>query len=176
MKSANRRQQGGFSLTEVLVALAVVGLVIGVVVWLLGFGTSSTGRLSSQLGLHQASRKVLVRLLEELQEGIEVITPPPGATLSFSVIRDKVSLIRWFYLRPQTGKPGSYELWRYVHDGSLPDAKRQELLLGNIRRLTFTSQSEGSLLINLVLADDGQQYGFLTTVRLRNLASAEELW
>ena len=72
--------------------------------------------------------------------------------------------------------PGSCELWRYVHDPSLPEAQREELILQDVRRLTFTCQSEGAAQVNLLLARDGQEFALLTLVRLRNLATVEELW
>jgi len=107
---------------------------------------------------------------------MEVISPPPGTTISYTLIRDKLSLVRWFYQVPQAGQKDTYELWRYIHDKKINASARAELLLQNIRRLTFTCRSEGALQINLTLSEEDREYSILTTVRLRNLASAEELW
>ena len=165
-----------FTLIEMLICLALFGVLVGSIAYLFGQGGRTTSQLSSQLALQQGSRKAVVRLLRGLQESMEVLTPTPGCTLSYSVVRDKVALIGWYYQVAQDGAPGSFELWRYTKDPRQPSGGKNELLLNNVRRLTFTSRSEGSLLINLTLADSGREYGILTCVRLRNLPSAEELW
>jgi hypothetical protein len=174
------RRSRAFSLVEVVIALGLISLLIGVVVWILSFGGRSTSRLTPQLALQQASRKAVVRFLREVQEGMEVVTPRPGSTLSYALVRDKLSQVRWFYQLPQrTPNPRErlFELWRYVDDQTITDPeKRKELMLSNVKRLTFTSRGEGALQVNLLLAEGEQEYAMLTTVRLRNIASAEEIW
>jgi len=159
-----------------LIGLALFGLILGIIVWLLGHGSRSGQRLSTQMAVHQASRKALVRFLQELQEGIEVIRPTPGTTLSYALVRDKYSCVRWFRQVPRPGSGGLYDLRRYADDLALPMDRRDELLLSDVKRLTFTARSEGALQINIVLAEKDRDYALLTTVRLRNLPSAEELW
>jgi hypothetical protein len=164
------------SLAEVVVVLGLLSLLIGGAVWLFFFGGSTAQRLTPQLSLQQKSRIAVVRLLREIQEGMEVLSPTPGLTLSYALISDKLALVRWYFLLKSQNDPGQFELWRYVDDRTLPPGQRRVLLLTNIRRLTFTCQSEGALQINLALAEENSQYSILTTVRLRNLPSAEELW
>ena len=166
-----------FSIAEAIIAVAVLAMMIGCIVWILGFGTRSTGRLTPQLSLQQASRKAIVRFLREVQEGMEVLSPRPGSTLSYALVRDKVSQVRWFYQLPMAGsRDNLLELWRYVDDPDVPMAQRKELMLTHVKRLTFTSRGEGALQVNLLLAEGDQEYAMLTTVRLRNIASAEEIW
>lgn len=167
----------GVSVPELLVAAAILALLAGAAIRGLAFGTRSTGRLTPQLALKQNSRKAIVRFLRELQEGMEVVSPAPGRTLSHAIVRDKVSRARWFYqvahvMNVQT----RHELWRHVDDTSLPKERRAELLLTDVKRLAFTSRGEGSLQVNLTLAEGESEYTLLTTVRLRNIASAEEVW
>ena len=166
----------GFTLVEVIIGVILFALLVASVMWVFVYGGRSTGRLSSQLSLQQSSRKAIVRFLRELQEGMEVLSPSPGSTLSYALIRDKVSLVRWFYLIPASGTPGVFELRRYVKDPKLSEEKRTEIFLQNVKRLTFTCRSEGALQIHLVMKEDDQEYALLTSVRLRNLASAETLW
>ena len=163
-----------FTVVEIIVALAVFGLLCGTILWLLGFGSRSSQGLAARMSLQQASRKALVRLLREVQEGMEVLSPRPGTTLAHALVRDKVSQVRWFVQHPI--EDGTFELWRYVGDPGLPTGKRGELLLGNVKRLRFTCTSEGALQVNLTLSEQGQESSLLTTIRLRNLPSAEMLW
>jgi hypothetical protein len=155
---------------EVLVAATLLSVVLGVLYAFLSSGRRSVESISAHAALRKPSRRAIARLLTELQEGKEVVTPPPGRTRAMAVIRDKESVARWFVQHPQRGGPeGVFELWRYSAD-------RTELLLTGIRRMRFTCQSEGALSINLVLTEDGREASFVTTVRLRNIAAAESIW
>ena len=164
----------GFTLVEGLVAVWVALLVIGTAVGLLTQGNWIAAHLTPQLSMEQNSRKALVRLLAELQEGMEVVNPRPGSTATFAVVRDRVSRMRMYY--QVSAGDGTSELWRTVDDPDLPPAARKERLLPSIKRLTFSSRSEGALQVNLVLTEGGQEYALLTAVRLRNIAAAEEVW
>lgn len=171
--SSNRR---GFSLPEVLIALAMMGVLIALLVWLTSFGTQATGRLTPRLALHQTARKAMARFLADLQEGMEVITPRPGVTSTFAVVRDKLSVLRWYYLVPSPNGGPLFDLRVMRKDPALPAPERDTLVLTNVKRLALTSRTEGAIQLNLELSADGQDYPLLTTVRLRNIASAEELW
>ena len=112
----------------------------------------------------------------EVQEGMEVLQPAPGSTQAWALVRDRASRVRWFYQKRQGGTTDRTELWRVIDDPSRPLAQRHEMLLRDIRRLTFTCRTEGALQMNVLLAEADREYALLTTVRLRNLAAAEELW
>lgn len=166
-----------FTIVEAIVALAIFGLLLGMAAYLFGFAGRAVQRLTPKMSLQQAGRKAIARMLIEIQEGIEVLSPRPGLTLSYAILRDKRSTLCWFFQCPQPQAPaGTYTLWVYTDDQSLPPEQRQRILLTNIRRLTFTSRSEGALQINLALTEEGHEYSILTTVRLRNIAFAEEIW
>ena len=159
-----------FTIAEVLISVALLAMLIGSAVWLFAYGGRATSRLSPRLAAQQSARKMVVRLLRELQEGMEVLTPAPGMTLPYAVIADKEGNLKWFY---QSADGPPHRLFRFVND---PAPGQTELLLSNVKRLTFTSTSEGALTVNLLLEEEGQESAMLTTVRLRNIAAAEELW
>lgn len=164
------------TLVEVLLALALLGVVLGIIAQASGFATRSTGILAPKLALQQASRKAVVRLLTELREGMLVVKPAPGSTLPYAVVKDKVGQLRWYHLVGQPGAPAGQELWCHVDDPNVPRAQRRHKLLGGIRRLAFTSRSEGALEVNLVLGEGTQEHALMTTVRLQNLAAGEKIW
>lgn len=60
-----------------------------------------------------------------------------------------------------------------VDDRTLPVAQRTELITRGLKRLTFTTQSEGALQINMVFRDGDQDAPLLTTIRVRNIAAAD---
>lgn len=166
----------GFSIVEVLIALAVLGLVIGLVGWLFSFGARATQRLTPQLALQQAGRIAIVRLLREIHEGMEVLAPAPGCTLSYAIVVNKLGQVQWLHQKPQPNAPGRHELWMMTDAPGVPAADRTMKIVSDLKRLTFTSRSEGALQVNLALAEGDAEYPLLTTVRLRNLPSAEEVW
>ncbi len=155
-------------MAEVLVAIALFAILIGSAVWLFAYGGRATARLQPKLAAQQGARKAVVRLIRELQEGMEVLTPPPGMTLPYAVIVDKEANVKCFYQSADGG------LFRFVNDPK-PSGTTERMLSG-VKRLTFTCQSEGALTINALLAEEEQESAILTTVRLRNIAAAEELW
>jgi hypothetical protein len=170
-------RRSAFSIAEALIAMAVLGTLIGAAVWFFGFAGRTVKRLTPQLGAQQGGRRAVARLLRELQEGMEVLSPSPGQTLAYAVIADKLAQVRWFFLKPQAGSnPPLFELWRRFDGTPPPGEIPKEKLLTNVKRLTFTSSSEGAVQINLLMAEDTAEYSLLTTIRMRNIASSEELW
>jgi hypothetical protein len=170
------RRSHGVTLAEALIALAVGLAVLAIAFGLFRYGRFALARIGPRSTVQQNARRALVRTLRELQQGMEVVSPRPGSTLTYAVVRDQRSLLRWYYQLPQALRPGTYELWRFVDDDALAPARRHERLLSDVRRLTFTCRSEGAVQLHLVLEEEGQEQALLTTIRLRNLASAEELW
>jgi hypothetical protein len=177
--SPGGRRPAGTTLVEMLIVVALFSLVMCVLFWLFGFGGQATRRITPKLSVQATGRKAVARFLQDLQEGMDVITPKPGSTLAYAVVRDKVAALRWYYLvqkgQDETGMP-LYQLWSYTNDPSLPKDRRYQQVLDSVMSISFTSRSEGALQINLLLSLDGIDYALLTTVRLRNLASAEMLW
>ena len=168
------RRARGVGLVEVLIGLALVGILLAVVIGAVIYGGRASARLTPQLSLQQASRKAIVRLIRGLQESMEVAMPRPGCTLPYAIVRDQVSRAQWYYQVPRPD--GTRQLWRWVDDAGLAPDKRAELLISGVKRLTFTARSEGALQVNLLLGEGDHEYAMLTTVRLRNIASAEEVW
>jgi len=179
------RGSRGFSLVEIIVGSLIFSVLLGLAVSYLGFGRRTEKRITSRLGAQQTTRKALVRFLRELQECMEVLSPKPGSTLSYALVRDQINLVRWYFQVPDPASDPTdptYQVWRFVDDPELAPDQRQIMLLSGVRRLTFTSRSEGALQLNLTVTDassDGDRdhdFATLLTVRLRNLPAAEEVW
>lgn len=178
-ESRIRPRPTGYTLVEVLLVVGIFVVVLALVVGYFGFGRRSEQRLTARMGAQQATRKALVRFVQELQESVEVLSPRPGSTLSYALVRDQVNAVRWYYQVRTPGSPDSaptFEVWRFATDTTLPGPQRRVKLLGGVKRLTFTARSEGGLRLNLVTTEDGQDHATLLSVRLRNIAVAEEVW
>lgn len=159
-----------------MVGLGLACALLGSMFYVMSYAMRSTAKLAPKLAGQQATRKAVVRFLRELQESMEVVSPRAGSTLAYSVVRDRIAVLRWYFLVQQPNSPDLFELRVYKHDSALPTGQREELLVQNVRRLAFTARTEGALQVNLLVGEEGMETSILTTVRLRNIASAEELW
>ena len=165
-----------FSIVEISIGAGLLAVLMGVLVMMLIHGGRSSARTGVQYALQQQSRTAMAHFLQELQEGMEVVQPTPGCTLPQAVIRDAVSCARWYYLVKQPDEPGSFELWRYADDPDMDPARRKERLLRGVKRLTFTAHGESAVQINLVVREGTEELPLLTTVRMRNIAAADDGW
>ena len=172
----SRRPRKGFTTVEIMIVLILAVGLIAAGIYLLIYGAKALQRTSDNLAAQQAGRAAVARMVQEIQQCIEVITPLPGATMPYALVRDQVSCARWYYQRPQKGAPGLYELYRLVDDKTLAVEKRTELMMRGLKRLTFTSRSEGALQINMLFRENDADVPLLTTIRLRNIAAADEAW
>jgi hypothetical protein len=166
------------TLVEILLGAGLLLAMITGLWWFFSYGRHATDRVGSQVGAQQEARRAMVMLMREIREGMEVLTPKPGATLSWALIRDKLSCPRMFYqiARQEPSGRTVYDLWRFVDDPAVPAEQRRQKLIEGLRRLTFTSRGEGALQLHIVVGEGDAEQAFLTPVRLRNLAAAEELF
>lgn len=167
---------------ELLIAVCVAVLVLGAGYMLVRAARVSTeASLGPAMGLQMQSRKALVELIRELQESIEVVRPPPGATLTYVLARDKLNRILVVYLtknEEQSSRAGRplFDMWlcRYDHGERAP-AANQRLLLGSLERAAFTALSSGVVQVHLDLFEQGKTLPFLTAVRSRNIQTEADL-
>jgi hypothetical protein len=98
-----------------------------------------------------------------------VVQPPPGHSYPHAIVRDRINRLAFFHLVP--GKvAGEHDLRRTLAG---PKGSRTDTLLGGVRRLTFTADSDAALMIHLTLGDGERSYAFHTQIRLRNRDAAE---
>jgi hypothetical protein len=173
-------KRSAFSALEILIA-AVIGVVCLSVAYMFlrSARVSTESTLGPQMGLQQAARKALVEMIKEVQESIEIVRPPAGATLTYFIARDKLDQILTVYLVKEpnaSAKAGRdiHDLMAYRHDYGATPPKADKILSG-IERAAFTSLSSGLLQIHFELHENGKTYPLLTTVRCRNILPEGEL-
>jgi len=89
----------GVTMVEIMIATTIFTVIMSVA--LVGFRTftgKASESLSKRLVLQMEARKGIVNLYRYLQEGIEVVSPPPGTTMPYLVFKDCVNNIRMVYL------------------------------------------------------------------------------
>ncbi|MBI4859694.1 MAG: hypothetical protein HY815_05450 [Candidatus Riflebacteria bacterium] len=153
-----------FSLIEVILGSLILAVVFYAIITFLRQGSRMEDQMSTLLGFQSDAQRALSNFLQDLQEGITVVQPPPGHTLPHAVVRDKLNRLAFYSLVP-AGRPGEYRLRR---DLASPQNVDTKILLGGLTRVTFTALSDSALQIHLTLGSGDRRYSFHTQVRLRN--------
>ncbi len=65
----------------------------------ISYSSASAQRVSQRLYLQMEARIAILDLYSRIQEGIELILPAPGSTLSYLALRDLHSNIHVIYLK-----------------------------------------------------------------------------
>lgn len=169
----------GFSLIEVLISLTLLGLVLGGAFRLFAFFTGpKVANISARLQLQMETRRALVNLYSEAQEGIEVLKPDPGATLPYLVLRDLVNNLHFIFLKKDavlTEKVGSdiFRLYSVVYDVTKAQSSQAHELLSGLSSMNFTSHGFGAFLVTGTLREGEMKYSFINMIRLKNVSTDE---
>ncbi len=179
MPSAPRRRT--LTMVELMIALAIFSTAMGLVIMAFQtFRGRPSENLSKRLILQTEARKGLVNLYRYLQEGIEVVAPPPGTTMPYLVFKDAVNDLRMVYLEKdprlsQEEERTIYKAMTVVRDPleTAPDSPKT--LMQNVLKLNFTPYSRGSVLISAQLRGGKGDFSLLNFVRLQNTGAEEDL-
>lgn len=177
------RSRRGVTVVEVVIAAVLFCLVAILVFQLLSAFVSdrrtSAARLTGASFLRQDLRLALQKLLERIEQGIEVIEPPPGASASELVFQDVLNE----RVRLRVDPRGT--LVSLAEAG--PGVEREETTARTIttaggdrfapalpvrvphcKRAAFTALGPTLVGIELTLVDAGQSVTLFTTARLAN--------
>lgn len=184
-RSALRR---AFTLVEIIVAMAVLCILVGCVFALthLFFSGGPRGEsgVSGQITasfVRQDIRMALQKLVDRLQEGVELTVPGPGETgrilefqdvlnNSIRVARDAASgsLLSWRLARGGTRPPEPEDVTYLPLAGREPYAVTRPVLIRDVESVVFTAVSHDLVVIDLTIREGSRRASLLTQVRLRN--------
>lgn len=152
---------------EVLVACSLVTILAGTGMGALWWARGASERaLSPGVATQARARRALVDLTLEVQEAVEIVRPPPGATLDHVLFRDKLN--RLVVLYPVREGDG-LSLRAFRRDPLSPDGPGEDrLLLSAVRRVAFTSLAPGMLQVHLSVQEAGKVFPLVTSIRCRN--------
>jgi hypothetical protein len=173
------RPERGTTLVEALLATTLIGLVIGgAFLMTRSVGGESTAKLAGRLHLQMEARRALVSLYGQIQEGIELIKPDPGATLPFLVLRDHVNRLHMLYLKrdppaSERMKEPMFRLFSTVYDPSRDRSSPAREVLANIRQLNFTAHGFGGVVVSGTLVEGPAVFSFLNMIRIKNNGSED---
>jgi len=140
------------------------------------FNGKASQNISKRLVLQMEARKALTNLYRTIQDGLEVISPAPGMTLSYLSYRDIVNNIKVVYLEKDEywskieGKT-IYKAMILTKDTSGAVTKKAKCFMRHIQSLNFTSYSPGAVLISANMYSGKGEFSLINFMRLQNVSS-----
>lgn len=140
---------------------------------------SAQKKFSGSAQLQMDSHRAFNKLVDQIREGTEVIRPASGETLPFLVFKDVINRTVILYLEADNTnaeklKSEVFQLVSYYSDYSGSYAENHErIMLTSVRRLTFTSISPASVLVNATVTNDQGEYQFISHIGLASLGGME---
>lgn len=135
--------------------------------------------LTGKLVLQQDALRVANLLLYEIRRCSDVVRPHQGETVPFLAARDMSNQMYFVYLVRDDEYSKSYnkELYKIVqyrdtHSGSYQQSQEKTLATA-IKHLSFTSLDPYTVQLNLILANDRDEYQILTKVAAMNFGELE---
>lgn len=169
-------------MAEILIVCAIVGLVFYTIVNIFQFlNRYNASNPTGDIGMLKETRKMYLKVLVDLQEGVELLHPMPGVTLPYLVFVDKNNDISVYYLKEQPNAEkdsGRYVLCaktREVGNAGYSTAFEERTLVENVERMTFTGHGGGAVLVNARLRERGKENNLLTLINLKNYRSGGPL-
>jgi len=153
------KQQRGFSLIEMMVVVAILGLIVLALVTFFTGGTKSWVAGQSQLKAQREARQAIDRMVREIRHGEAVVISGPNTSITVSI--------------PDLEGPDSGYDVTYSWSGNPGDPIYRDLnhLINNVKKLEFTSTDASKVHIVLevdVDDDDNPDITLNTDVNLRN--------
>lgn len=169
-------------MAEILIVCAILGLVFYTIVHIFQFlGRYNASNPTGDIGMLKETRKMYLRVLVDLQEGVELLHPMPGVTLPYLVFVDKSNDITVYYLREiekvekDSGRYALCAKTREVGAAGYSEAFEERVLVENVDRMTFTGHGGGAVLVNARLRERGKENNLLTLINLKNYRSGGPL-
>lgn len=171
-----RNKKKGFSAVEITVASAIFALIV-IGLWdLLYFRSKSEIEIESSIDLHKNARHSVAKMVKELQEGREVLSPinTTAAVAHIMFVNNSDDVVVYFY------RPGQKKLFRALIDDSTGKTTAEAELVDGVEDCSFITLGKSNRLVELYLklgiytAAGGNSrrlktYDISTHVYLRNL-------
>lgn len=174
---SGRRTRFGFSMVELIVVGAILIVLTGIFFRFYQQRSSSDSSLTTRLALQIEARRAADAVSNQLRHASEVLRPQLGETLSYVAYLDAVNQPCMLY--PTLDAPVSARLKKDVfalmNHISVPGgvSKPPARLTDRVRRVAFTLLAPNSVQMSITVADERDEYQFLTSVGLMNFGANE---
>ncbi len=173
----------GFSTIELILSLIIFSLVITGFYSVMSFSTAAgKSTLKDKVELQKNTRRAQMKLIDEISCASEIIKPEIGSSAPFLVIVNKEGKISVYYQKRHSYKLednktviDGYKLFCVTKNPTSQAIEAEKEIMGNIKRLVFTTHSEGSTAVNLKLFSNMEETDLITQITLKNYYAGEFL-
>jgi prepilin-type N-terminal cleavage/methylation domain-containing protein len=170
-------RQRGFTAVELVVVAILMALAFTVFYKFFGNRANTEAQLTNRLSLQVEARKAADMVIAQLREASEVVKPTLGQSSSFVVFLDAINRTCLLYpTRDQENsaryKKDLFKLVSFTHEypGS-GAATKEKFIARSLRRVAFTVLAPNSVQINVIVANEKEEYEFLTEAGLMNFGA-----
>lgn len=166
-----------FTLVELIIAGGILVLISGII-YKMNIG-STQKTLTGKMVLQMSALKGANDLLAEVRRCSEFVRPHLGETCSYLAARDMTNQILLLFLDDDVANSSACKkkLYRLVsyrdrYTGAFQQ-QDSKVLLTAVSRLTFTCLDPNTIQVNLTVANDREEFQFITRVGAMNLGDLE---
>ena len=173
----------GFSTIELIMSMMIFSLVVAGFYGVMQFGTAAgKSSLKDKVELQKNTRRAQMKLIDEISCASEIVKPEIGSSAPFLVIIDKEGKICVYYQKEEIYKlednkteVKGFKLFSITKNPTTGEVSHEKEIIGKIKRLIFTTLSEGSAAVNLKLFSNKEETDLITQVTLKNYYAGEFL-
>jgi prepilin-type N-terminal cleavage/methylation domain-containing protein len=167
------------TLVEIVIAMAIFSVVLfGGYRSMQAYAGRASENLSTQLLLQMEARRALLTMTTNLQQGLELVLPRPGATLPYVTYRDFVNNLRVIYLEKDESLSAReqqtlYQAVEKVIDPADGTKTTTKILMRYVTELRFTAHHQGAVVVTCSLLGGRGRFSLVNFIRLRNTGAAD---
>jgi len=161
--------------------MAVFAVLFGVVWMLWSRSRRFEHILSSNATAQYQVRRAFLRLLQDVQQAIDIVLPGDGYTQPFLVLKDQENRVVTYYLTKNADASARegvaiHDLMRKIPEyPATGQPAKDERVISDVVRMTFTAIGAGGVMLNLLVRVEGRDFPLVSMVRLKALSSLEPL-
>jgi len=174
-------RKNGFSTIELILSMIIFSLVVTGFYSVMQFSVAANkSSLKDKVELQKNTRRAQMKLIDEISCASEIVKPEIGSSAPFLVLVDKEGMISVYYQKEETYKLEDdkteikgYRLYCVTKNPTTGAVRAEKEVISHIKRLIFTTFSEGSAAVNLKLFSNKEETDLITQVTLKNYYAGE---
>lgn len=170
-------KRAAFTVLEIIISISILAMLMTLVYKMNVFSTQKT--MTGKMVLQMDSLRTANRLMYELRRCSDFVRPHLGETTTYLLAKDMTNQMLFIYLDKdeESSKACRKDLYKIVlyrdtHRGGY-DSGEEKVIMKSVQRLTFTCLDPNTVQLNLIMANDTEEYQIITRVGAMNLGDLE---